>query len=306
VGELLAFAAPAAPVAGITAALIFACFALIVLYGLQAGYQYTLGALIRRLADAVDDIWLVGDDLADALDSLDSWVMKQIGRGLESLEFTVAKLWDGLAEVTREVGDAVVAFGLDVHDAIAGVVGGEIPTQIENRTRGIRQEVTGTRRGLDARLDAEARARSRGIDATNRDLTREELARQHGIDAINTRIGSVVLPRIRGLDRELDAVRGWVGRIANVRIRNLEQALAAGAIGAVAIAAVTRVFPYWQCTNVRRFNRFLCRSPIGALDDLLGLALVLVASISILDLARACQTATGFTATAVHDFVVED
>ena len=94
--ELLAYAAPAAPVAGITAALIFLLFVFVVLYGLQQGYSYTLGALIRRLADAVDDIWLVGGELSAALDALDSWVMKQIGTGLSSVEFAVGRLWAGL------------------------------------------------------------------------------------------------------------------------------------------------------------------------------------------------------------------
>jgi len=45
-----------------------------------------------------------------------------------------------------------------------------------------------------------------------------------------------------------------------------------GAVGGIALATLTRVFPWWRCSNVRAFNRQLCRSPLGSLDWLFALA----------------------------------
>lgn len=306
--ELVAAAplAPAGPAVGITGGLLLACFALVVLIGIQRGYDYTFGAFLRGLADRVDDIWVVGGPLANALEALDTFVMRQIGHGITALEQAVAVLWDGLAYVIRETGDAIVAFGADVHDAIAGLVYGEIPQQIEARTGRLRRDVATTRSGLDARLDAEARARSRGIDVLNRDLTAEARARERGIDRVNERITTVVLPRVRAVEQGLADVVGFTRRNLARRLTRVEERLAVGALGAVAIAAVTRVFPYWQCSNVRRFNRALCRAPAGLLDDLLGLALAFVASVSIVSFARELQALTDGASSAVHAFVVED
>lgn len=300
-------AAPAvAPAAGISAALIFLCFALIVLYGLLYTYDYTLGAFVRRLADMVEDIWIVGGKLADALERMDHWVMSKIATGIDSLEASVSRLWDGLTWLVKETGDAMVAFAQDVQAAIAGIVGAEIPVQIETRTRVIRERVRTASLDFDARMSAEARARGRGIDQLRRDLAREQLARERGIDRLTERISDFVMPRVRAVEGELADVWGYTRRHLLGRIRSLENALAAGAVAGIAAAALTRLYPWWQCTNVRRFNRLLCRAPIGALDDLLGLALTVVGPISLVAFAELLQGVTPTIAAAVDEWIVED
>lgn len=303
-GELLA-AAPAAPLVFGAGELVILC-AWLFLFLLLYTYRYTLGALILQLAAMVDDIWLVGDDLAAALEKLDHIIMKAIATGLAGLEEAAAQTWSAITWTIRATGDAIVAVAESGQATAEAIVGAIIPEQVEARTGPLAGRIDRTNTELDARWRAEAQARGRGIDRLDRDLAAEQRARQRGIDAVNWRIDRVVLPQVRGLGRELDALRGWARGALDRRVGALERALAAGALGAVAIAALTRVFPYWQCTNVRRFNRMVCRSPIGALDDLLGLALAVVGAMSILELARACQAVTGFTADAIGDFVVED
>ncbi len=258
-------AAPAAPALSLTAALWYLVFALAVVIGLQYTYDYTFGAFLRRLARMVEDIWVVGGTLADAFDAADHWVLQQLGRARNGLELAVGQTWSALAYIVRETGDAILAFGEDVYAAIAGLVDAEIPQQVESKTRPLTDRLSRTNRAQDARIRAEALARSRGIDELTRDLTREQLARERGIDRIATRLGELVMPRIRALDQAVADVWGYTRRNLNIRLRYLEQLLAAGAVGAVALAAVTRVFPYWQCSNVRSFNRALCRSPFGSL-----------------------------------------
>jgi len=289
---VLAYAAPLAPEAGLTGALLLLVFVLIVLYGLHYGWQYTFGAFLRRLADMVDDIWIVGGKLEDAFLATDHWVQAEIGKGISAVEQAVARTWAAMTWIVRETGDAIVAFGEDVHAAIAGLVDAEIPEQIKAGTAPIDTRLDRVNKRTREQARAEAQARSRGIDAVNRDLTAEARSRERGIDALNERITARVIPRVRALEQGLADVIGFTRRNLRIRVGRLEQALAAGVIGAAAVAALTRVFPYWQCTNVRRFNRSLCRSPIGGLDWLFGLAALTVIALDPEEIAELGQDLT--------------
>jgi len=269
--SVLAYAAPLAPAAGLSGALILLLFVTLFLIALLYTWDYTFGAFLRRLAEMVDDIWLVGGKLADAFLSSDHWVQAQIAKGIVATEQATARTWGALTWVARETGDAMVAFGSDVYAAIAGLVDGEIPAQVGAATKPIDTRLDQVNRRTSSQARAEAQARSRGIDAVGRDLTAEARTRSRGIDAVNERITSVVMPRIRALDQGLADVWGFTRRNLRVRIGRLEALLAAGTIGAVAVAALTRVFPYWQCSNVRGFNRALCRMGVPYLNGLLGL-----------------------------------
>ena len=102
---------------------------------------------------------------------------------------------------------------------------------------------------------------------------------------------------------------GYTRRNLRIRIGRLEQALAAGVVGAVAVAAITRLAPYWQCTNVRRFNRFLCRSPVGGLDALLGIiagTALLALALDPRVLAKAAETVTGGLEGIIRETVIRD
>lgn len=271
-----AAAAPAVPAAAITVGLIVLAFVWITLWGLKYGYEYTLGAMLRRLADQTRGIRWIGGRIASTFESMDSFVQARIADGIETIEASAARLWDGLAWLVRETADALVAYANDVHDAIAALSDAEIPRQVRVVTHPIVQRITRTVKVDDTRWRAESLARTRGIDQLNRDLTAEALARERGIDRLGNLIGELVLPRVRALDQAVADVVGFTRRNLRVRVGNLERAAAAGTIGAIAIAAMTRVFPYWRCTNVRRFNRSLCRMPVGLLDDLFGAGLALL------------------------------
>lgn len=264
--------APAVSIAAITGALLLLCAVLLVLYGLLYGYDYTLGALLSMLADVLDfKVWRVRINLAGQVEALNDTIRDAIGKGIDTVEKEVGRTFEALEWVIREAGDAIVAFGEDMHDAIAGIVYGEIPRAVGAATQPIAVGLGDFRRSIRRLVDQELARFARGIDGLTRDLTAEALARQRGIDWLGDRLGSVVMPRIRGLEQKVADVYGYTRGILRARVGRLEKLLAAGALGAVAIAAMTRVFPYWQCTNVRRANRMLCRLPVGLLDDIAGL-----------------------------------
>ncbi len=300
---IIAEALPATPVITITGALLLEILIWATLFTLIIFYDHTFGAFIRKLADMVEDIWIVGGPLGDALDASDRFVMRQMAAALNGLETAVAATWGSLAWLVRETADALVDFASDVYYAIEGLVEGVIPTQVEQRTRPLAQGLAARTRIEDRRAREEALARTRGIDAVNRDLTVEARARERGIDRIESLLTTLVIPRIRGLEQGLADVIGFTRRNLAIRTRRLEQLLAAGAIGAVAIAALTRVFPYWQCTNVRRLMRGTCRANPAWLGLLFGAGIEALVVTQLCDFINALSVAAKQAQPLLLEFV---
>lgn len=291
-------------VAGLTAAYVLVMFGVIVLYGIQYGYSWTFGALIRKLAAMVEDIWVVGGKLADALNALDSAVQTVIGQGIQSLEHVAAKLWHSLEWLVKLQVDTMADLADSTLSAVNGIIYGEIPEQIRDRTKDFTNGLAGLRSTTDQRARAEADARAKGIDQLRRDHTRESLSRERGIDRLAHRLNEVVMPWLTSLEHGVADVRDFAHSNLAARLRALEQALAAGAVGAVAVAAMTRFWPYWQCTNVRRFNRGLCRLPVGALDDLLGAGLTILVLSDVCAMARVIRDGANAALPALRELVL--
>jgi hypothetical protein len=259
-GGPLAYAA--APELAFGAAELLVLTAWVVLIGVLYTYRYTFGALILKLADMVDDIWLVGDDLADALEKLDHVIQASLSAGISGLEETSAKVWHALTWSVDATGDAILAVSAATHSLGESLVHAVIPAQVDAKVVPLGKQVARYQDAGVRRANEEAHARARGIDVLGRDLTAERLARERGIDYVGRLVTQRVIPRVNALDHALDDLAGWTRGVLGRRVGRLEAALGAGVIGAAAIAALTRVFPYWRCTNVRRFNKALCRSPI--------------------------------------------
>lgn len=290
--------------AGLTA---LACF--LVLYGLLKGYEYTLGALLTSLASKTRGIRWIGGRIADALEGIDNFILDQIGKGILASEKAAAKFFHGIAWIWEASIDATVELAKSTADAIEGLVEGVIPNTVTVRTREVVKTVSKETAWVRARMRAEERQRATGIDRLGRDLAAEKLARERGIDALDAKVAA----RLDGIqDRvagELARTRDWVsGRIQGLdaRVGTVTGLVAAGGVAAIALRTLDRSFPWWKCSNVRGFNRMLCRSPRGSIEDLLGLSLLAVGSLSIVDFARELQNGVGFASDAVHEWIVED
>lgn len=295
----------AVSIAAITSTLLLLVAVMLVLYGLLYGYNYTLGALLNMLADVLDfKVWRVRINLSGQVEALNDTIRQAIGRGIDTVEKDVARTWDALAWVIRETGDVMLALAEDVYGALDGLTRGEIPRQVGAVAKPIARELGAFRNAIRQYVNQELARFANGIDGLARDLTAEALARQRGIDWLGDRLGSLVMPRIRSLDARVDDVVGYTRRNLRVRIGRLEAMLAAGTLGAIAIAAVTRVFPYWQCTNVRRFNKGLCRLPVGMLDDLLLLVWPVLVLGNLCELAGIARRAASAALPAMRSLLV--
>lgn len=294
-----------APVAPLLAIGLAALLAWVFLYGCKQGYDYSLGALLRQLARLVADLPLIGGFSAKRLLAVDHFLLDQLGQGIEQLETVIGKFWHALAWVVDETASTLSGFAHDVETTIGNLVTVTIPATAGAIAKPIAQDIGQFRRALRATVNEELRRFARGIDALGRDLTREKLAREHGIDALAGTLRSRLDALADSLRGDIAAVNRYAHGALSRRLGRLERLLAEGVIGGVALYALTRAFPYWQCTNVRALNKAVCRAPVGALDDLLGLALVVVGSLSIRDLAHELQAITEPVAGAVNDWIVE-
>lgn len=276
------------------------------LLGLKNGYEYSLGAFLRKLADMVDDIWVVGGPLGRAFDRADELILEGIGSGLHALESVISKWWAGMEWLARQTYNTMAEFADDTYETFKSVVSGVIPDSIETGTLPQKLSIGKLRRWMKAeaeRLMVQIVRRAHGLELA---LERDFGKAWRGIDNIR----GVSIPRLwrwaRGAEATLRDLSKRVGTAIPRRLTRLEQLVLGTALTAAGIAALTRVFPYWQCTNVKRWNRMLCRAPIGALDDLLGLALLTVGSLSIVDFAKAMAPVTEFVTDEVHGWITED
>lgn len=301
--------APAVAIAGLISASLFTLACFLVLYGLLKGYQWTLGALLTELADKVRGVRWVGGKVADALEGIDEAVVDSIGAGVLASQEAMGKFWAGIAWIWEQTINAILELGRSTADALDGVQSAEIPNAITTRTREIVREVYRgdlTARARARAIDARATA---GIDRLTRDLAAEKLRSERGIDALDAKLGRAIEGARDYAASQAAGARAWAGtrlRGLDARIATVTGLIAAGALTAAGIRALDRNFPWWKCTNVRRFNRQLCRAPLGALDDLFGLALAIVGSLSILELARELQGLMPIATGAVHEWIVED
>lgn len=284
---MLAVVAPAAPALAIPALVGIAFVFFVAALGAWAAlklFDYTLGLLLDEVSDLIDAVPLIGGFGARQLLATKNYMRARLADAVEGLDAQSARFWQGAKDVTEWTADSIVEFGRDVHATVAGIVGVTIPGLVRAGTAPIDTRLDRVNRSTRAREQAEAQARTRGIDRVSRDLTAEKLARERGIDATTARINA----RIRGLDRTLReriaSVQGYTWRqlrAARARLTRAEQVLLGGAVAGVALATLTRYFPWWRCSNVRGFNRALCRMPLGLLNELLaaGLAVLVLSDV---------------------------
>lgn len=261
-----------APVAGLSAAYLMLLFAVVVLIGLMRSYDATFGALLRKLADETRGIRWVGGSIANAVERIDAYVMRQLGAAIASTERAASETWNALTWIVRELADTVAELAADTLTAIEGVVLGEIPTQIGNVVRPVDQGLARLRRWVRTEIVRQVHALGLRTKAVALDMENAFGKAWQGIDAIR----GVSIPRLwRAFAAEaaaLLALKRYVYDRLSRRLSRVEGLVLGGALTVAALQVLTRSIPWWRCTNVRRWNRFVCRMPLGFVDDLLGLA----------------------------------
>jgi hypothetical protein len=299
-------AVEAAPAGALVTIGLLALCAWITLVGLSKAYDYTLGAMLRMLATALDfKVWRFNVRLGGAFDALDDRIRDSIAAGIQGLEYTIGRMWHGLEWLARQNADVLAGFAHDVEAAFDGLVNAEIPQQVVSHTRTIVRQVGAATHGIDVRIRRSEHAIYRGIDQLRRDLTREAQATLRGIDDLRRLIGNVVLPGVRALDHRVDDVIGYTRKNLARRLTRVESLVLGGAITGAALATLTRFFPFFRCMNVRDASRALCRMDPYMLAALLDATLLVAGTVSIREIARGLGDVMDESMGAVRGFVRE-
>lgn len=276
---------------------------------LRLAYAVTLGLLLRLLASQAGRVPLIGGKLKKWLTGADMFVADALGKVAQANETVLSGFFHGLGVVVDQTNDTIVDLAKSMYVTFDAVIHGEIPNHAKRANQPI---VARVKREADRSRAYDART-SKAIATTGKaSVARtkaEARARQAAIARVEHTYTDVVVPDLRGIRTGLANLRGYTARqlrAANRRIGSLERALGAGAIAAIGLGVLSRAFPYWRCTNVRSFNRALCRAPVGALDDLLGLALLSVGSLSIVAFAEEVGELMDPAAEAIHRWIVEE
>lgn len=276
---------------------------------LRLAYAVTLGLMLRLMASQAGRVPVVGGKLKGALEKADDVIADALGKVAQANERAFAAFTAGLGDATDRVTDALVDLAGSMYTTYDALLHGELPNHTKRATQPIAKRIKDETTVRSAR----DRAQRRSIDDLGKSTRARDRAearvRARGIDRLDDRIRDVVLPQVRGLRVAVQGVRSYTARQARAlsrRIGRLEAAIGSGVIAAGALAVLSRSFPYWRCTNVKRFNRALCRAPVGALDDLLGLALLSVSSLSIVAFAEEVGEIMEPAADAVHRWIVEE
>ena len=274
------------------------------LIALKAVWTYTIGALMNGFANLLDfSRWGVHVRLGGPIRSLNNRVERYIGDAIIQQETLLGKWFHSLHLAFDFTGRSLEDFATGTLHAFHALTHATIPGLIAEKTKPIEYVQGQEKRANRERAQAEAKTRAAGIEAGARDLQREKVAREHGIDRVNAKVDGNVIPRIHTLEGEVAGVEHQVGRVIPHRLSRLERLLGAGVIGGAAIAALTRVFPYWQCSNVKRFMRNVCRSPLGSLDWLFGLVGLLALSLEPWPVVPLVQEAEHLLSGAVDEVV---
>lgn len=246
---------------------------LLVAMGVRVVWENTLGAVLKAVGNALNGKILgIHVGIGGPFLKADSGIQQSLGDYILLNEKALGLWFHANKSIVEYLGNSIGDFGLFMHKAVGNLVDGVIPGRVDAATKPIARATHTATHTAQVRDRAEAHARSKGIDAVHRDLTAEKLARERGIDNVNARTRGYVDTAVDRVGGQIAAERRYAHKVLGGRLSLLEKLLGVGAIGGIALATLTRVFPYWQCSNFRRFAKGVCRSPLGALDWLFALA----------------------------------
>lgn len=113
-----------------------------------------------------------------------------------------------------------------------------------------------------------------------------------GVRPLAHAINDVILPDIAGLRDRAGWAEGQIGRLWKA-VKARERGIAAAAVGAVLLTLLRKLHLNWiRCVKVRSVGKTVCGMNPALLESLLAGTVMVAGSISIVDLAKACQTIT--------------
>jgi hypothetical protein len=294
-------------------AVLIALFALLCCLALQAGWKYSVGALLHMIADVFRSLSLnvahVGNVglgfIGDALDDLNNAVYHALGTGVAATEWAfdttigwIAYTFQEMAEATAYLAEQTLAGFIHINrHGIGNVVKSYLgPFQVA--LAWVRRHGQGVLNRLHALEQAVAHLTGKAIDQEIARLERLARSAWHRAATAGAAAIATVLPRFGALERDVSKLEKWVREHA-------KSLTTAGIVGLVAAAVGALGVGWVRCSKVSRLGRAACGLNENALESLLASALVVASSISIVELAEACQSFTPEVEAGAKFFVRE-
>src|SRR5687768_10068336 len=181
-------AAPAAAPAFSFTVGLWMLVSLLVAIGLKAGWDESLGKLLRGLGAAANvGVWKVKINAGGAFYKLDDVVQASLGAYILANERAVGLWWHTNKEIASYLGDSIAGFGEAVHETIGNLVDGTIPATVGAHTKPLRDGQRHAQRTFDLRARAEVNARVKADKAQAADLDATFGRARAGIDNVGAK-----------------------------------------------------------------------------------------------------------------------
>lgn len=260
-----------------------------VLIGLRYGYSYSLGALLRTLALALN-VSVLGSHpfgfLGNALLRLDNEINHALGVGIISLQSDAAQWFAWSAQASQAIGDVIQDVAESTYHALERHAKVVVPLSITALLAPLRAVVH--------RLEAQVNAHVKTIPATVTRVVKVTKAYPVTVErvvglprivkaavaaALAGTAGALTLPRFGQVEHEIAALRARLSRTGT--------ALGVGSIvGAVAYALSKLGLSDQQCSNNKRYSKHVCGMDRNLLETLLADTLIVAGTLSLVEFAR--------------------
>lgn len=312
--------APLIPEGGLSVGLILLAVACVFLLALNKAWQWTIGAMLRALADMVSSlphVTILGhkvppwDALAGGFGSIDSYVLAGIGAGITWTEKGLHAVLGAMSWLLQETADQLAGLAEDTAKALEWVKHVAIPTATNAATEGILRRL----RLLEAEVEALLSRPVAAVHTTVRVLA-PGLAHVEGqLKALEAKVASIgaaapsiaitpdvtrprvpALPGVKDIYNGLDSLWKDVKRIGKV-------VTPAGIVGLVAGSVLSTMHLSWlKCGNWQRFGKQVCGTNPDALAALLTGLISVFGTLSIVKFAEDVQGLTGTASDEVASF----
>lgn len=260
-----------------------------VLIGLRYGYSYSLGALLRTLALALNVSVLRTHPfgfLAGALLRLDNEINHALGAGIIALQKDAAQWFAWGAQVQQAIGEAIQ----DVAESTAarfhslskatvpllvGATLGPVWLAIKALQAAVKAHVT----TLPATVTKITHLTKSYPVTVQRVTGLPRLVKAAVAAALAGTAGAVTLPRFGQIEADIAALKARLARASGV-------VTAASAVGVVAYALSKLGLGSQQCSNNKRLAKHLCGMDANRLESLLLDTLLIASSLSLVEFAR--------------------
>jgi len=282
-------------------AFLAACF----LIALSRAYDYSLGALLRVLASALN-VSILGTNplgfLSSAVLSLDNDIRNAIGLGIEQMQQDAAAWFSWFAQAMEATGGVIADLAESTHGALRLLLDTSIPDLIITHLATIKT--------LLARTVAESRAAASQVPRAVTNITK--VARYYPVTvqrvtglpklilatvsaAIAGGAISIPFPRIGPFERDIAAIKK--------RLAGLRDVLGVGAIvGATGYALSKLGLADSQCSNAKRWNKGMCSAPNSWLENFLLGTIAIFGTLSLVEFAKTLQGITVATDAEIRRF----